>query len=58
MHSAYSSYKGTMCVALLSRLFNSDCVHIYTNKLISFSQNSKGLVINLLASVTTQTQDP
>jgi hypothetical protein len=30
----HSSYKGTICNALLTILFNTDYVHIYINKLI------------------------
>jgi hypothetical protein len=42
IYSAYSSYKGTTCGALLIILFDGDCINIYTNRLIKIHKNSKG----------------
>jgi hypothetical protein len=42
IHSAYSSDKGTICGSLLIIIFNSECVHIYVNKLIKISQTIRG----------------
>jgi hypothetical protein len=53
-NNTYSSNKGTICSALLFILFDSDCVHIYINKLI-YLHKQQGVVLNLLASVTSHT---
>jgi hypothetical protein len=42
--------KGTICTSLLIILFDSDCVHIYVNKLITFHKTARVVTLSFLAS--------
>jgi hypothetical protein len=47
--------KGTICGSLLINLFDSDCVHIYVNKLIKISQTVRVVTLRFLVRSTSHT---